>query len=120
MQFTQTWRATLVVSLHLEINNAKNEHNKSTDAELMGSSDYLPNTIWIKLFMDAQDHKMDEIVFQQYTESSIWMETNGRMSAWQKSSHINIRYFWIKDHIKGLEIANFFIVGWFLHQTIEW
>jgi len=60
-----------VVSLHLEINNAKNEHNKSTDAELMGSSDYLPNTIWIKLLMEAQDHKTDEIVFQQDNEISI-------------------------------------------------
>jgi len=55
----------------LEINNAKNEHKKSTDAELMGSSDYLPNKIWIKLFMEAQDHKMDEIVFQQDNVSSI-------------------------------------------------
>ena len=32
------------------------------------------------------------------------METNGRKSAGQKSRHINIRYFWIKDQTKALEI----------------
>ena len=32
------------------------------------------------------------------------MEVNGRMSAGQKSRHINIRYFWIKDQTKELGI----------------
>jgi hypothetical protein len=76
----------------------------STEAELVGASDYLPNTIWLKLFMEAQGHKMSEILFEQDNESAIRMETNGRMSAGQKSRHINIRYFWIKDQTKGLDI----------------
>jgi len=54
--------------------------------------------------MEAQDHKKDEIVFEQDNESAIRMETNGRMSAGQKSRYINIRYFWIKDQTKALEI----------------
>jgi len=54
--------------------------------------------------MEAQDHKMDEIVFEQDNESTIQMETNGQISAGQKSTHINIRYFWIKDQTKALEI----------------
>ena len=49
----------------------------STEAELIGASDYLPNTIWLKLFMEAQGHKMDEIVFEQDNESAVQMETNG-------------------------------------------
>ena len=76
----------------------------STEAELIGASNYLPSTIWLKLFMEAQGHKMDEIVFDQEVESAIWMETNRWMSAGQKSRHINIRYFWIKDQTKALEI----------------
>jgi len=43
----------------------------STEAELIGASNYLPNTIWLKLFMEAQGHKMDEIVFDQDFESAI-------------------------------------------------
>ena len=30
---------------------------------MIGASDYLPNTIWLKLFMEAQGHKMSEIVY---------------------------------------------------------
>ena len=37
----------------------------STEAELIGASDYLPNTIWLKLFMVALGYKNDEIVFEQ-------------------------------------------------------
>ena len=37
----------------------------STEAELIGASDYLRNTIWLKLFMETQGHKMDEIVFEK-------------------------------------------------------
>jgi len=54
--------------------------------------------------MEAHGHKMDEIVFKQDNESAIQMQTNGRMSAEQKSRHINIKYFWIKDQTKALEI----------------
>lgn len=32
------------------------------------------------------------------------LETNGRMSAGQKSRHINIRYFWIKDRTEAYKI----------------
>jgi hypothetical protein len=28
----------------------------STEAELVGASDYLPHTVWIKMFMEAQGH----------------------------------------------------------------
>ena len=76
----------------------------STEAELIGASDYLPNTIWLKLFMEAQGHKMDEVVFEQDNESAIRVETIGQMFAGQNSRHINIRYFWIKDQTKALEI----------------
>ena len=53
----------------------------STEAELVGASDYLPNTIWLKLFMEAQGYKMSETVFEQDNESAIRIEENGRMSA---------------------------------------
>jgi len=43
--------------------------------------------------MEAQGHKMSEMMFEQDRESAIRMETNGRMSAGQKSRHINIRFF---------------------------
>ena len=40
---------------------------------------------------------MTESILEQDNESAMKLEKNGRMSAGQKSRHINIRYFWIKD-----------------------
>ncbi|GAX20129.1 hypothetical protein FisN_17Lu131 [Fistulifera solaris] len=75
----------------------------STEAELVGASDYLPHTVWVKLFMEAQGHKMTEVIFEQDNESAIRMEKNGRLSAGQKSRHI--------------DISN---AGRLLHQAIKW
>ena len=69
-------------------------NQQSTEAEIIDAGDYLGNTIWIKLFMQAKGLNMNEIVFKQDNESAICMETNGHMYTGQKSRHITIRYFW--------------------------
>jgi hypothetical protein len=71
----------------------------STEAELVGASDYLPNTIWARNFLEGQGYDIVENVFYQDNQSAIRLEKNGRASAGQKSRHINIRYFFIKDRI---------------------
>jgi hypothetical protein len=84
-------------------------HTKSsTEAELVGASDYLPNTIWTKMFLEAQGHKIVENLFEQDNESAIRLEKNGRSSAGKQSRHIDIRYFFIKDRIKtdGINIRH--------------
>jgi hypothetical protein len=47
--------------------NTKN----STEVELVGASDYLPHTVWIKMFMEAQGHTMSECTMEQDNESAI-------------------------------------------------
>ena len=69
----------------------------STEAELVGASDYLPNALWTKMFLEAQGYTVDECFLEQDNESAIKLEKNGRMSCGPKSRHINIRYFFIKD-----------------------
>ena len=80
----------------------------STEAELVGASDYLPNTLWMKMFLEAQGYEIKESFFEQDNESAIKLEKNGRTSAGPKSRHINIRYFFIKDRVKaeGIEIRH--------------
>ena len=80
----------------------------STEAELVGASDYLPNTIWAKNFLGAQGYDITENIFYQDNQSAIRLETNGRASAGQKSRHINIRYFFIKDRIAsdGMKVVH--------------
>jgi hypothetical protein len=47
----------------------------STEAELVGASDYLPNTIWLKLFLEAQGYQVTESILEQDNESC-WIATN--------------------------------------------
>jgi hypothetical protein len=76
----------------------------STEAEFVGASDYLPNTIWIKFFMESQGHKISDNILEQDNESAIKLERNGRTSAGPKSRHISIRYFWLKDRAEAENI----------------
>ena len=65
----------------------------STEAELIGASDYLPNTLYVKMFMEAQGYPIHQATFYQDNESAIKMEQNGKASCGQRSRHIDIRYF---------------------------
>jgi hypothetical protein len=76
----------------------------STEAELVGASDYLPNTIWVKHFLEAQGYRLDDNILEQDNESAIKLEKNGRTSAGPKSRHIDIRFFWIQDRLKQEDI----------------
>ncbi|KAG7372416.1 reverse transcriptase RNA-dependent DNA polymerase [Nitzschia inconspicua] len=80
----------------------------STEAELVGASDFLPATIWVKMFMEAQGYPITVNDFAQDNESAMKLELNGRASAGQKSRHINIRHFFITDRVKteGLNIIH--------------
>jgi hypothetical protein len=73
----------------------------STEAELVGASDYLPNTIWVKLFLEAQGYTVTDNILEQDNESAIKLETNGRASAGPRSRHIDIRYYWVKDRLQS-------------------
>jgi hypothetical protein len=71
----------------------------STEAELVGASDYLPYPIWAKKFLDWQGYPLAKNVFYQDNESCIRFERNGRKSCGPNSRHIDIRYFFIKDRM---------------------
>ena len=72
----------------------------STEVELIGASDYLPHTLYVKMFMEAQGYPITRAIFHQDNESAIKMQTNGKASCGQRSRHIDIRYFFITDHSK--------------------
>jgi hypothetical protein len=76
----------------------------STEAELVGASDICPQAIWTKYFIEAQGYKVKDNDLYQDNMSAQRMEKNGRKSAGQKSRHINIRYFFIKDRVHNGEL----------------
>ncbi|KAL7574572.1 hypothetical protein ACA910_015922 [Epithemia clementina (nom. ined.)] len=65
----------------------------STEAELVGISDYLPKIIWARMFLEAQGLTLSDNVLAQDNQSAIQLACNGRASAGQKSRHIDIRFF---------------------------
>ena len=76
----------------------------STEAELVGASDICPQAIWTAYFIEAQGYKVKDNDLYQDNMSTQRMEKNGRKSAGQKSRHINIRYFFIKNRVQKGEL----------------
>ena len=76
----------------------------STEAELVGASDYTPNAIWAAKFLDAQGYTLTANVLHQDNQSAIRLKRNGRRSCSKKSRHIDIRYFYLKDLIQRGEL----------------
>jgi hypothetical protein len=48
-----------------------------TEAEVVGSSDYLPNVIWAKMSLAEQGYELPNNVFYQDNQSAIRLEKNG-------------------------------------------
>ena len=78
----------------------------STEAELIGASDFLPNSIWLKNFLEKQGYFINENIYYQDNESALKIEKNGRKSMGQKSKHIDIRYFFLSKTESNLKICN--------------
>jgi hypothetical protein len=76
----------------------------STEAEVVGVSDYISNTIWLRMFLEKQGITIESNILEQDNESAIRLETNGRQSAGKQSRHIDIRYFFLKDRLKSENI----------------
>ena len=92
------------MELHIiSLQNKSLNTKSSTEAELVGASYYIAYTVWMKRFMDEQGYKIDSNIFYQDNESAMKMEKNGRDSAENRSRHINMRYFFIKDLLQREE-----------------
>jgi hypothetical protein len=49
----------------------------STEAELLGASNYLPYTIWVTKLLEAQGYTLKENTFYQDNQSTIRFKKNG-------------------------------------------
>ena len=78
--------------------------SSSTEAELVGVVDALPKMIWCRYFMEAQEYLVEDVYVYQDNESAILLETNGMKSVNKGSRHIDIKYFFITDNVKGKEL----------------
>ena len=72
----------------------------STEAKVIGASDFLPWTLCTSHFLKEQGYHLDSSIFYQDNQSTIKLERNGLQSSGEKTRHIDIRYFFINDIIK--------------------
>ena len=85
--------------LHAKSSKQKINVKSSTEAELVGVSEYIPHNIWLIMFLKSQGYEMRNNTVYQDNKSAILMEKNGRNSCTGNSRHINVHYFFVKDQI---------------------
>ena len=75
----------------------------STEAELIGVSDMLPQVIWTRDFLQQQGYMCKPAKIFQDNQSTIVLANKG-FSTSDKTRHIGIRYYFVKDRIDGGEV----------------
>ena len=71
----------------------------STESELVGMYDALPDILWGRYFFEAQGHVIDHNILLRDNKSTILLATNGMMSSSKKTKHIRNGFFLIKDRL---------------------
>ena len=76
----------------------------STEAELVGVNDVMPQVLWTRYFLEAQGYGVDDSIIYQDNKSTILLAENGKASSGKRTRHINIRYFFVKDRVASGEV----------------
>lgn len=75
----------------------------STEAELISLSDGCSQVIWSRDFLIGQGYDISAATIYQDNKSTIAMIENGKSTS-DRTRHINVRYYFIKDRIDSGEI----------------
>ena len=72
----------------------------STEAELIGADNSMPQMLWTRYFLEAQGYGIDESILYQDNMSAMLLEKDGKKSSTKNTKHINVRYYFIKDRVE--------------------
>ena len=76
----------------------------STESELIGVYDVLPQVLWTRQFLEEQGRLEATTVVYQDNTSSILLERNGRSSSTKRTKHMHIRYFYVTEQVRNKAI----------------
>ena len=65
----------------------------STEAELIGVHDILPQILWTRNYLMSQGYPVQKNVVYQDNMSAMLLENNGHKSSTKQTKHIELRYF---------------------------
>jgi hypothetical protein len=71
--------------VHCRSNKQRLNTKSSTEAEIVGTSEYVPFPVWLAMFMNKQGYPLSKSILFQDNESAIKMENNGRDSCTGRS-----------------------------------
>ena len=92
------------VGVYSTLTRQKLNTKSSTESDLVGSENLMPQVPWMQYFMEAQGYGINYNVMYQDNQSTMRMEKNGRGSSGKRTRHIAIRYFFIADQISNKEL----------------
>jgi hypothetical protein len=75
----------------------------STEAELINISHGLIQSLWTRNFLEAQEMRVKPVQLWQDNQSTICLARRGK-SASNRTRHVAIRYFFIKDRMYSGEV----------------
>jgi hypothetical protein len=75
----------------------------STEAELIGLSDSFTQAIWTRDFLIEQGYQVGPATIYQDNKSTIALAEKGRSTS-DRTRHIHIRYYFVKDRIDSKEV----------------
>ena len=90
--FSGSWKQKLVT-------------RSSTESEVVGVYDVLPQILWTKKFLEDQGVGIKDTMLYQDNMSSILLERNGRQSSTKRTKHMDIRYFYVGDHVQNKTLS---------------
>jgi hypothetical protein len=77
----------------------------STESELVGADDMLPQIMWTRYSIDSQGFNVDKSILYQNNLSAMLLEKNRKQSSSKRTKHIRVCYFFIKDRIGNGDIS---------------
>eukprot|EP00957_Ditylum_brightwellii_P144034 10975075-Ditylum_brightwellii.AAC.1 len=76
-----------------------------TEAELIRVNNVLLQVLWTRYFLEGQDIEVRDNIVYQDNQSAMRLEKNRKGSIGKRTSHINIRYFFVTDRIASGELT---------------
>jgi hypothetical protein len=92
-------------SVYSTSNKQKLVTRSSTESEVVGLHDVLPQVLWTRHFMREQGVEIKDSVLYQDNMSAMLLEKNGRASSTKRTKHMNIRYFYVHDRVCAKEVS---------------
>ena len=90
--FSGSWKQKLVT-------------RSSTESEVVGVYDVLPQILWTEKFLEDQGVSIKDTVLYQDNMSSMLLECNGQQSSTKRTKHMDIWYFYVSDHVQNKTLS---------------